>query len=290
MIENIESITAKLCSFARANHSICEQHSQKIFDDFLAFKLMGRADYLNAKEIIKKNFYFQNPIKFINEYICPIVLPRIAYAESRLCEFANRHKQIQYVILGAGMDTFSLRNQNMNINIFELDYPSTQKYKLGKIKTSGLKISKNVTFVPVDFEHENIRDVLKKHDFNFSLPTFFSFLGVAYYLDFNSLKNSIKSISVLQNKSIEIVFDFPDKTIRQNRKTKLLAEMTATVGEPMTDGHDYTEVKNLLENYNFVINNHLIPKEIQDIYLKNNKKLKAYDNIHFISATKENTL
>ncbi len=287
MIENVESITAKLCSFARANHSICEQHSKKIFDDFLAFKLMGSVDYLNAKEIIKKNFYSLNPIKFINEYICPIVLPRIAYAESHLCKFANKHKQIQYVILGAGMDTFSLRNKNMNIKIFELDYPSTQKYKLEKIKTSGLKISKNVTFVPVDFERENIRDVLKKYDFHFSLPTFFSFLGVTYYLDFNSLEKSIKSISVLQNKSIEIVFDFPDKTICRNRKTKLLANITAAVGEPMTDGHDFIEIKNLLEKYNFIINNHLIPQKIQDTYLKHNKKLKAYDNIHFISATKE---
>ena len=111
MIENIESITAKLCSFARANHSICEQHEKKIFDDFLAYKLMGSHDYLNAKEIIKNNFPLSNPISFINEYICPIVLPRIAYAESRLCKFLNQYKNIQYVILGAGMDTFSLRNR-----------------------------------------------------------------------------------------------------------------------------------------------------------------------------------
>ena len=111
MIERNESMTAKLCQWARADHSLCTK--DKIFDDFLAYRLMGQNEYEKTKSVIQNSC----PLNFINEYVCPVVLPRIAYAESRLCRFLNKYKNIQYVILGAGMDTFSLRNKNKNIDI-----------------------------------------------------------------------------------------------------------------------------------------------------------------------------
>ncbi len=283
MIEEVESITAKLCSFARANHSICK--GNKIFDDFLAFELMGEKEYKETEKMIKKNFT-TTPTNFLNEYICPVVLPRIAYTESKLCEFLNKYKNIQYVILGAGMDTFSFRNQNKNIEIFELDHPLTQKYKLKRIYKAGFKIPSNVYFVPINFEKENIKDVLYASGFDFGKPAFFSFLGVTYYLNLKSFENTISNISDMTCNISEFVFDYPEK-IFENKKTKHLSAITSSIGEPMKESFEFHKIVEIFKNYGFKIQNHFSPDDIQKKYLKASTKLKAYENIHFITALKE---
>lgn len=286
MLKQNESMTAKICSFARANHSICS--GNKIFDDFLAFALMGDKEYKKTEKIIEKSFSSSNPQDFLNEYFCPVVLPRIAYAESRLCRFLSIYKNIQYVILGAGMDTFSLRNKNKNIDVFELDHPLTQKYKLNRIEKAGFKIPTNTYFVPIDFEIENTKDVLYASGFDFNKPSFFSFLGVTYYLDLKSFENTIASISEVSHNTAEFVFDFPDKTKFRNTKAKLLADITASMGEPMKEGLEYSDIENLFKKYEFKIENHLTPFDIQKTYLENEDNLRVYEHIHFITAIKEN--
>ena len=281
MIETNESMTAKLCSWARANHSL--YGNIKIFDDFFAYRLMGHKEYKKTENIIKNSY----SLNFINNYVCPIVLPRIAYAESRLCRFLNEYKNIQYVILGAGMDTFVLRNKNKNIDIFELDHPLTQKYKIKKIKNAGFEIPLNAYFIPIDFEIEDIQDVLYASGFNFNKPTFFSFLGVSYYLNLKSFENTISSISKVSNFKTELVFDFPDETLFKNNRTKYMSEITASMGEPMKEGFEYKRLKELLKKYNFKIENHFTPEKIRKTYLKDkNNTKKAFENIHFVSAIK----
>ena len=121
MIASQESITAKLCSFARAYHSNVVR--QKIFDDYLAYDLMGREEYEEIGQLVENDFqigsfdknrtFSQNGvIRKLNHYITPIPLSRIAFAEKQLERFAEIHGQCQYVICGAGMDTFSFRNEN----------------------------------------------------------------------------------------------------------------------------------------------------------------------------------
>lgn len=280
-----ESITAKLCSYARANHCICG--GSKIFDDFHAYKLMGSNEYKETENLIEKKFAISNTNDFLNKYICPIVLPRSAYSENNLCNFLKKYKEIQYVILGAGMDTFSIRNKNKNIDIFELDHPLTQKYKLKRIHDTGFEIPSNVYFVPINFETEEIKDVLFASGFDFEKPTFFSFLGVTYYLDKNSIEKTIKNISYVSNNTTEIVMDFPDKKVFNTDRAKFLASITASVGEPMAEGIEYSEIQQIMEKYGFSTENHMTPSDIQKKYLKTSEDLTAYENIHFIMAKKE---
>ena len=89
MIERNESMTAKLCQWVRANHSLCTK--DKIFDDFLAYRLMGHKEYKETKTVIQNSC----SLNFINEYVCPVVLPRIVYAENRLCRYFDINKIAQ---------------------------------------------------------------------------------------------------------------------------------------------------------------------------------------------------
>ncbi|MCR4627564.1 MAG: class I SAM-dependent methyltransferase, partial [Treponema sp.] len=228
MIENQESITAKLCSFARAFHS--NFGANKIFDDYLAFDLMGKKQYEEMGQLIengfdvtkissKKWFCAKNIRAALYEYILPIPLSRINFAQKELAGFAKKFnsansvgRKIQYVICGAGMDSFAFRNTNENIHVFEIDHPDTQEYKKKRIQELEWIIPRNLTFVPVDFTKDSLKEKLLQNGFNPNLPTFTAILGVSYYLTLKDFEKTLKIVSELTNDESRIIFDFPDQT------------------------------------------------------------------------------
>lgn len=90
----------------------------------------------------------------------------------------------QYVILGAGFDTFAFRkSKELNkIKVFEVDHPATQELKLKRIKELGWEIDENIKYVPVDFSKDNLKKSLLDSGYNPNELSFFSWLGVTYYL------------------------------------------------------------------------------------------------------------
>ena len=138
MIDERESVTAKICAFVRAWHS--NRARQKIYDDYLAYDMLGREEYESIYDLISsgidgtQQLTREDTEQLINEYFAPIPLSRIHFNESRLEEFAAENGKIQYVICGAGSDTFAFRNDNDDIEVFEIDHPDTQRYKLEKIR------------------------------------------------------------------------------------------------------------------------------------------------------------
>lgn len=300
MKDTMESITAKLCSFARAYHSNFDK--DKIFDDYLAFDMMGKTEYEEAGQLIENGFMPEkyNPDKAfdrkiinssISDYIAPIPLSRAAFTEQRLNEFAKKHKEIQYVICGAGMDTFSFRNTNPNIKVFELDHPNTQKYKKDKIKELEWIIPDNVRFVPVDFAKDSMEKALIRYGFNRQIPTFFAILGVTYHLTLSTFEDTIAKIANLSSAESKVVFDFPDETTfsaKAEKRTKELALITEKLGEPMLHGYSVKEISEVLKKYKYKTDIHETPQIIQQKYFDGRTDgQKAFENIHFISAVRE---
>ncbi len=297
MIEKQESTTAKICSFVRAYHANFIKN--KIFDDYFAFEIMGKSEYEEIKNSLVKKFLpcYKNRTlgeinqlfyPLINNYFAPILLSRIAFAEKEFKIFSSINKKCQYVICGAGLDTFSLRNTNSNVRIFELDHPNTQKYKLERIYELLYSMPKNTTFVPIDFEKENIVDVLLKSGFDPKIPTFFSILGVTYYLSLETFEQTIKDISKIASKESEIIFDYPDETTFSKKaagRVQFLAKFTEKCGEKMKHGFSFEENLNILEKYHFNVIKHLSPKDIQKQFFENTEQ-QAYENVHFIGAIK----
>ncbi len=297
MIETQESTTAKICSFVRAYHANFIKN--KIFDDYYAFEIMGKDEYEETKNSLVKKFlpcYKYKTLEeinnlfypLINNYFAPILLSRIAFAEKEFKIFSSIHKTCQYVICGAGLDTFSLRNDNSNVRIFELDHPSTQKYKLKRIYELLCNIPKNTTFVSIDFEKEKMVDVLIKSGFNPEIPTFFSILGVTYYLSLYTFEQSIKDISSLAANGSEVIYDYPDETTFSKKaagRVQFLTKFTENCGEKMKHGFSFKENLNILEKYNFNVIKHLSPNEIQKHFFENTEQ-QAYENVHFVGAIK----
>lgn len=299
MIDKQESITAKLCSFARAFHSNYEK--QKVFDDYLAFDLMGKEEYDEIGQLIQHEYdiaAFDAGYSFssarirepLNQYIAPIPLSRIAYAERELDLFTRQRGKCQYVICGAGMDTFAFRNTNPNIMIFEIDHPDTQRYKLEKIRKLEWNMRENVKYVPVDFSKDDMAENLKAVGFDPKLPSFFSILGVTYYLTLPVFENTLEKISSISSTGSKLVFDFPDETTlspNAAQRVTRLAEITASLGEPMLHGYATSEVDNALERHGYIIDDHATPEKIQKRFFSaKNTGQSAFENIHFILAKK----
>ncbi len=287
------SITAKICALSRAHHS--QYAEDKIFDDYLAFDLLGAQEYKAMKnliiQILSSNSwqipFFETWDSFLDELIAPIILTRIHYAEEELLAFAEANRKVQYVICGAGMDSFAFRNKNKNIKVFELDHPNTHKYKLNRIKELGWKIPENVQYVDIDFETHNLKEVLLKTGFQPGVKTFFTLLGVSYYLTADVLTDTFIKIAELSAKGSRLIFDYPEK--RNNQKVperfQILMDITESLGEKMTGGMVYDELRTELKKVNYHIKEHLTPGRIQERYLYNRgNRGRAFENVSFIMS------
>ncbi len=290
MVDERESVTAKICAFVRAWHSNTAR--QKIYDDYLAYDMLGKEEYSSIYELISEgldgsqHFSREDTEEIISEYFAPIPLSRIHFNESRLADFAAENDKIQYVICGAGSDTFAFRNDNENIEIFEIDHPDTQRYKLDKIRELEWNIRKNVHYVSVDFEKERMCDKLIAAGFDPEKKTFFSILGVSYYLTLDVFTDTLRQMSELSALGSELVFDYPIKTGDFPRRVAKLEEITEALGEVMRGGFDYNEVSRALYSLGFQIDTYMPPEKVQREYFDGRQDgLKAFENVSLISAT-----
>ena len=299
MIDDMESITAKLCSFARAYHSNHEKN--KIFDDYLAYDLMGKEEYDEIGQLIEHeydktrfdlayNFSGKRIRDKLNRYISPIPLSRAAFAERELTRFTWQRGECQYVICGAGMYTFAFRNDNPNIRIFEIDHPDTQRYKLEKIRSLEWNIPANVSYVAVDFAKDDMAAELKKAGYDPAAPSFFAILGVTYYLTLPVFEETLEKIGAISSFGSKLVFDFPDDTTfapGTAERVHRLSEITRSLGEEMQHGYALSEVSEALERHGFLLDEHNSPERIQKRFFDGRADgQQAFENIHFILAKK----
>jgi O-methyltransferase involved in polyketide biosynthesis len=134
------SKTALRVAIRRAAHQIMEQ--PRILDDPIAVRLLGPGfarDMERASHRVARDFR-------------AFMAARSRYAEDRLAE-AVANGVAQYVVLGAGLDTFAYRNPFPALRVFEVDFPATQEGS-GRCCRGGIALPAGLTFVPLDFEHK----------------------------------------------------------------------------------------------------------------------------------------
>lgn len=295
------SVTAKLCAFARAYHS--ESSSQKIVDDYLAHDLMGQDEYQAMEQLLScpstaKCLASSGPsgidegmCPLLHRYISPIPLSRLAFTEEVLDRFAKDNGTVQYVICGAGLDTFAFRNANRKVRVFEVDHPSTQAYKMQKVRDLGWSLSGHARFVPVDFVGGDLAGALAEHGFSRELPSFFAVPGVSYYLPHDAFAKLVGTIAGLLGDKGMLMFDVPDDTSQTNLETKRifdLARLTADLGEPMSGGYGEREVATMLDKSGLCVKAHLGPRDIQTMYFEGRDDGQvAYENVHFVLAQRK---
>ena len=121
---------------------------------------------------------------------------RSRYAEDRLAQSVARGVA-QYVLLGAGLDTFAYRNPFSQLRVFEVDFPATQEWKRALLAEAAIPTPANLTFVPIDFETQTLPVALTAAGFNAQAPGFFAWLGVVPYLSLDAFRATLAFIAAL---------------------------------------------------------------------------------------------
>ncbi len=217
------SLTAQGAALHRAAHQLVDR--PPVFADPLALKIVGRdaaADLATGRD----------------RHLLPEVAPLRAFiaARSRFAEealasaFAGGLRQ--YVILGAGLDTFAYGRAAAfpGLAVFEVDHPATQGWKRSRLSEAGIGIPACVAHTPVDFERETLREGLARAGFDFASPAFFAWLGVTPYLTPSAVTATLAFIASLKPGSA-VVFDYAEQP-SDGEPGALLAARVAAAGEP----------------------------------------------------------
>lgn len=182
------------------------------------------------------------------------VVLRSRFAEDHLQEAAARGVR-QYVILGAGFDTFAYRQPEwaQSLRIFEVDHPATQKAKREQLNRAGISIPPNLDFVPIDFDSVPLREGLAPF-LDFTRPAFFSCLGVLVYLSEEAVYTIFDLVASLPPSS-EIAFTFsPPESALSPREASTSAKLAAVVnsmGEPWRTHFDPVALEKRLRDGGF---------------------------------------
>ena len=301
-MDNKASITALMSSFGRAFHAENEEHP--VFTDHLAKELMTAEEYAAVQgHVIGGVQFFEPEIdpatqepnalvrKLVNTHIAPSPLCRAAYTEQALKTAALAGTK-QYVILGAGLDTFAFREPEFlsKHKVFEVDHPLTQKDKQERIARAGWTVPDNLAFVPVDFAKNSLTERLTAAGFDPSAKSFFSWLGVTYYLSAESIEKTLSELSSLCADGSSLVFDYPDENFfdATEKRVQNTIMMAKAGGEPMQSAFSYPELEKLLEKHGFLIYELLTPDEIQrDIIGKAGADLKAFEHVNYCLAVRK---
>jgi methyltransferase (TIGR00027 family) len=143
----------------------------------------------------------------------------------------------QYVVLGAGLDTFAYRNPFPpdRLRVFEVDMPSTQAFKRDLLARTQIEVPASLTFVPVDFETQLLSEQLRAAGFREDQPAFFSWLGVSMYLTREAVLATLGYVAARPPGS-GVTFDYmlPPSRLPWFRRIgfALVARRVAKLGEP----------------------------------------------------------
>ncbi|WP_077622421.1 class I SAM-dependent methyltransferase [Sediminibacillus massiliensis] len=305
MKEKEYSMTSLISAFGRAYHSCFD--SPKIFDDYVAKDLITPDEFNGIKKNMVHGVQFFNSdiaqklegnteeiLKWITQIqLSPTPLARAAYSEKVLLNEVDLGVE-QYVILGAGLDTFCYRYPELEtvLEIFEIDQPSTQGYKKKRLKEASFDIPSNLHFVAMDFSKMYSDQTLINQGFDVNKKTFFSLLGVSYYLTKEEISNLMAHLFNKVPPGSSIVFDYGDETLftekGHSNRVENMVKMAAASGEPMKSCFSYRDLEKLLETFNLLIYEHLTPSNINELYFSNrNDYLTAFETIHYVHAVKQ---
>ena len=224
-----------------------------------------------------------------------VIIVRIRYAEDRLWEAISAGVQ-QYVILGAGLDTFALRSRGRadRLRIYEVDHPASQEMKRRGLERIAGGVPSNLNLVPVDFETDRLDDALVAAGFDPEAPAFFSWLGVTCYLTRKAIGTTIDQIAVVSAPGSSLVVDYryPRRLVPADGQA-LVEQMDRFVerrGEPMLSAFSPEEFAAVMGRAGFVETDSVSPEEQVRRYLQGRQDIPAPPpNFAFALFRKEGT-
>jgi methyltransferase (TIGR00027 family) len=261
MQEGKFSRTAQRVAIRRAAHQLLDQ--PRVLDDPLALRIIGAEAAEELRSNPKEHHAFSRAFR-------AFMAARSRYAEDELAR-AVAHGVRQYVVLGAGLDTFAYRNPHPGLRVFEVDHPATQAWKREQLQAAGIAIPPSLTFVPVDFERQTLAEGLGWSEFDLRAAALFSWLGVVPYLTREACMTTL-SFVVKMPAGSGVVFDFAVDpgllNAGQRQALDALSQRVARYGEPFQLFLDPEKLQDELRGMGFCRTEFLQGKELNARYFK----------------------
>jgi methyltransferase (TIGR00027 family) len=296
------SVSALVTAFSRAYHSMHD--SPKIFNDPLAGRMFAEEERRSLERTLSGLVRMVNPelaasgpdqatalACVMKDQNGPITLSRSRYAEDCL-EQAVRQGIRQYVILGAGLDTFAFRRPDLlkRLEVFEVDLPDTQKSKCQRLARLGSGFPRQLHFVPVDLARDILDRALWRSSYDPRKPGFLSWLGGTYYLTREAVFATLRAISRVGAEGSSVVFDYMDLDAfdvqRASKRMRVMQAIASQAGEPMQAGFVPRELPRELQMLGFSLREDLGPAEIEERYFRGRKDgYHAIEHVHLAAAS-----
>ena len=209
MEQNQPSRTAQGAAMHRAAHQLVDP--PPIFTDPLAMRIIGEEAATELRE--GRDVHTATESAGLRAFVAV----RSRFTEDCLIAAMARGVR-QYVLLGAGLDTFAYRGRHEGLHVFEVDHPATQSWKRARLAEVLIAVPDQVTYAPVDFESETLRDGLARAGFDFGRPAMFAWLGVTPYLTRDAVMATLAFVASLA-KGSEVIFDYRRTRPRKARNS-----------------------------------------------------------------------
>jgi methyltransferase (TIGR00027 family) len=257
------SRTAVLTAVGRAMHR--EEPPPWVLDDDLGFALAGPDAVAVREELVAR--LSRPSLLVFSRWVC--VRARVP---EDVVEDALQSGVRQYVVLGAGLDTFACRRADLmgrGLRVFEVDHPVTQAWKRERVVELGLELPSGLVFTPVDFEHQTLENGLVAAGFDFSAPATFSWIGVTMYLTLDAINATLATVARCPSGTrISLTYDLPKQALSGlgAEVSGVLSSIAAEMGEPFVSTFLPSEIEMLLREHGFSRVEHVGPEEAQATY------------------------
>jgi methyltransferase (TIGR00027 family) len=241
------SRTAVLTAVARAVHR--EEPPPWVIDDYLAQPLAGQEgrallDRLRA-EVPRPH------LVAFSRWMCV----RARFPED-IAGQAAATGTTQYVILGAGLDSFAYRRGDLlrRLRVLEVDHPATQVRKRRRLAELGIQPPAGLVFAPVDFEHQTLQDGLAQAGFDFGQLAVVSWVGVTMYLTLDAIHATLATLAGCHPGSrVVLTYNLPPAALTGSTAqiAATFAALAADMGEPFLSRFHPTGIAQMLHNHGF---------------------------------------
>jgi methyltransferase (TIGR00027 family) len=221
--------TAFRVALRRAAHQLLDR--PLVLDDPVAIPILGAETAARLRT--DPSAFERGPA---DAYLRAFVVARARCAEQQL-EAARAAGVRQYVILGAGLDTFAYRQPaGPPLRIWEVDHPDTQVWKRQLLAAAGIAVPANLAWAAVDFERDSLGDRLAGSGFDRSAGAVFAWLGVTMYLTVEAIDATLGHVAQAAGPQGGVTFDYAvDRALLPPLQQAVFDRMAARVeaaGEP----------------------------------------------------------
>ncbi len=230
-------------------------------------------DEIGLKLIAPSDGWQERPDMKYTKRLRASIIARARFVEDLIIE-QSKHGISQYVILGAGLDTFAQRRPDIasKLQIYEIDRPDTLIWKRNRLVELGIGVPEYLHFVHVNFETSSWRKQLLKSGFDAGKPAFVACTGVSLYLTKEAISSTLNQIAAfMPGSKLAMTFYLPMELLdEEDKPMQEIAEKGAREsGTPMLSFFTPEEILTLAEEAGFKEAKTISTRELEKYYFMN---------------------